>query len=81
MEWQWQETTEVLAVKPFITRIREKTGSGLDRDTSIVTQTSGGFTPFFLVNSGIVPQVRQEGFTANISLEMSIHESPYDSSL
>jgi hypothetical protein len=56
---------------------RRQTGSGLDRD--ILTEACDGFTQFFLVNSGIGPKVRQEGFTANLSFEMSIHESPYDS--
>jgi len=69
----------VLAVKSFITRIREKPGSGLDRDTSNLIEASGGFTQFFQVNSGIMPQVRQDGFIAKLSCEMSIHESPYDS--
>jgi len=69
----------VLAVKPFITRIREKTGSCLDRDTSNLTEAFGGFTQFFQLNYGIVPQVRQGGFIANLSCEMSIHGSPYDS--
>ena len=68
----------MLAVKPFITRIRGKTGSGLDRDTSNLTVAFGGFTQFFQVNFEIVPQVRQYGFIANLSCEMSIHGSPYD---
>jgi len=58
---------------------REKTGSGLDRDTSNLTEAFGGFTQFFQVNFGIVPQVRQDGFIANLSCDMSIHESSYDS--
>jgi hypothetical protein len=66
----------VLAVKSFITRIREKPASGLGRDTSNSTEASGGFTRFFQVHSGIVPQVRQDGFIANLSCEMGIHESP-----
>jgi hypothetical protein len=69
----------VLAVKSFINRIQEKTGSGLERDTSNLTEASGGFTQFFQVNSGIFSQVRQDGFKANLSCEMSIHESPYNS--
>jgi len=59
--------------------IREKIGSGLYRDASNLNEAFGGFTQFFQVNFGIVPQVKKDGFIANLSCDMSIHESPYDS--